>query len=192
MLRFNKQNSLLKMFVLSLIVVLGASTFVSSDASAQGRGRGRGQSKKDEKFNNGHDARDGRRDGRGRDRDGRDRDDRDDRDDDNRDRRGGRDRDRDGVNDQTEIRQQAYRYGYDEGNRAGREDRQNNERYDFRDEGSYQDASAGYRDSYGSRTLYRNEFRAAFQQGYRDGFDNRNTRSRRSRLGSIIEDIFNR
>src|SRR5258707_6502657 len=34
-------------------------------ASAQGRGRGRGQDKKFDKFVNGHDARDGRWDGRG-------------------------------------------------------------------------------------------------------------------------------
>lgn len=34
-------------------------------ASAQGRGRGRGQDKKLDKFINGHDARDGRWDGRG-------------------------------------------------------------------------------------------------------------------------------
>jgi len=44
---------------LVLLVAMPALTF------AQGRGRGRGRDKKIEKFINGHDARDGRRDGRG-------------------------------------------------------------------------------------------------------------------------------
>ena len=58
------------------ILVLGLMLLVSSDAMAQGRGRGRGNSnwdKKCAKFVNCHDARDGRWDGRGpnRDRDSR-------------------------------------------------------------------------------------------------------------------------
>lgn len=47
------------LFGLILVVAMPALTF------AQGRGRGRGQDKKSEKFVNGHDARDGRWDGRG-------------------------------------------------------------------------------------------------------------------------------
>ena len=47
------------LFGLILLVAMPALTF------AQGRGRGRGQDKKAEKFVNGHDARDGRWDGRG-------------------------------------------------------------------------------------------------------------------------------
>lgn len=47
------------LFGLILVVAMPALTF------AQGRGRGRGQDKKAEKFVNGHDARDGRWDGRG-------------------------------------------------------------------------------------------------------------------------------
>ena len=58
------------------ILVLGLMLFVgmSSDAMAQGRGRGRGNSnwdKKCAKFVNCHDARDGRWDGRGPNRDDR-------------------------------------------------------------------------------------------------------------------------
>ena len=57
------------------ILVLGLMLFVgmSTDAMGQGRGRGRGLDKKCDKFVNCHDARDGRWDGRGpnRDRDNR-------------------------------------------------------------------------------------------------------------------------
>src|SRR5678815_859758 len=55
------------------ILVLGLMMFVglSTDALAQGRGRGRGLDKKCEKFVNCHDARDGRWDGRGPNRDDR-------------------------------------------------------------------------------------------------------------------------
>ena len=47
---------LLSLFLLSVLPAM---------AAAQGRGRGRGQDKKLDKFINGHDARDGRWDGRG-------------------------------------------------------------------------------------------------------------------------------
>jgi len=55
------------------ILVLGLMIFVgmSTDAMGQGRGRGRGLDKKCEKFVNCHDARDGRWDGRGPNRDSR-------------------------------------------------------------------------------------------------------------------------
>ena len=48
-----------------LLVSLFLLAVLPSMASAQGRGRGRGQDKKLDKFINGHDARDGRWDGRG-------------------------------------------------------------------------------------------------------------------------------
>src|ERR1044072_3609392 len=63
-------KSLLGILVLGLMLVVG----MSSDAMAQGRGRGRGNSnwdKKCAKFVNCHDARDGRWDGRGPNRDDR-------------------------------------------------------------------------------------------------------------------------
>jgi hypothetical protein len=47
------------------ILVLFASFLIPAQAVAQGNGRGRGQAKKFGKFVNGHDARDGRWDGRG-------------------------------------------------------------------------------------------------------------------------------
>jgi len=47
------------------VFVLLASLLIPAQAVAQGNGRGRGQAKKFGKFVNGHDARDGRWDGRG-------------------------------------------------------------------------------------------------------------------------------
>ena len=58
-------KSLFGILVLGLTLLVGMST----DAMAQGRGRGRGLDKKCEKFVNCHDARDGRWDGRGPNRD---------------------------------------------------------------------------------------------------------------------------
>lgn len=49
---------------IAVLVVFG-SLLLPTDAVAQGNGRGRGQAKKFDKFVNGHDARDGRWDGRG-------------------------------------------------------------------------------------------------------------------------------
>ena len=60
-------KSLFGILVLSLMLFAGMST----DVMAQGRGRGRGLDKKCEKFVNCHDARDGRWDGRGPNRDDR-------------------------------------------------------------------------------------------------------------------------
>jgi hypothetical protein len=49
---------------LAFLVVFG-TLLLPAEAVAQGNGRGRGQAKKVDKFVNGHDARDGRWDGRG-------------------------------------------------------------------------------------------------------------------------------
>jgi hypothetical protein len=51
--------------VISAALVLFVSLLVPAHVVAQGNGRGRGQAKKLDKFVNGHDARDGRWDGRG-------------------------------------------------------------------------------------------------------------------------------
>ena len=59
-----KKSALMKLPALLIAVMMIASTFLlQSYAFAQGRGHG--QSKKSAKFINGHDARDGRWDGRG-------------------------------------------------------------------------------------------------------------------------------
>jgi hypothetical protein len=56
-----KHNRKILLVLMSLFLL----ATLSSVATAQGRGRGRGQEKKLDRFVNGHDARDGRWDGRG-------------------------------------------------------------------------------------------------------------------------------
>lgn len=60
-MRLMKGNRKIVLVLMSLLLLSALPTI----ASAQGRGRGRGQDKKLDKFINGHDARDGRWDGRG-------------------------------------------------------------------------------------------------------------------------------
>ncbi len=177
-----------------VVAVLVLTLLFPMQSFAQGRGHG--QSKKAAKFINGHDARDGRWDGRGpRGRDDRDRDDRDDDDDYNggygRGRSRGRDRDNTGVYDRTEIRRQALSVGYDEGYRAGRNDRADGRSFDYADHNTYRDATAGYRNSYGDLEYYRSNFRTGFRQGYEDGYRNRNSRGG-GRLGNVLGDILGR
>jgi hypothetical protein len=184
------KGSTLKAAILALIVaiVLPAAALANPP---QGNGKGRGknkvshQQKKNEKFKNGHDARDGRWDGRGpRDRD-------DDYDDD--DHRYGnrrRDRDNDGVFDRSDIRRQALNTGYDEGFRAGQNDRASGRSSDYDDHSAYRDATIGYRSGYGDVEYYRSNFRQGFRQGYQDGYRNRSSRS--GRWGDILGDILGR
>ena len=60
-MKFTKGSKFVKATLLALILLVATPVLTF----AQGRGRGRGQDKKNEKFVNGHDARDGRWDGRG-------------------------------------------------------------------------------------------------------------------------------
>ncbi|CDM66390.1 hypothetical protein [Pyrinomonas methylaliphatogenes] len=130
--------------------------------------------KKSEKFINGHDARDGRWDGRGPQRGYW-------RDDDRWDRRGW-DRDRDRVRDKREIRNYAQSIGYREGYRLGREDRFRGRKFNYRDNNIYRDALLGYRDSFDDRDLYRRSFREGFKRGYEDGYRD----ARRGPFGGIF------
>ncbi|HYO90303.1 MAG TPA: hypothetical protein VEQ40_01645 [Pyrinomonadaceae bacterium] len=181
--------------VLTLIFAVGIPS--ATLAQGKGKGRGRGQDKKAEKFKNGHDARDGRWDGRGP---RGNRDDRYDDDDDYRydddDYRYERNRRSGGNNggyyDRAEVRRRAQSIGYQEGYNAGRDDRASGRRSDFESYETYRDATAGYNDSYGDREYYRSTFREAFRQGYEDGYRNRSGRSTRSRVGTILGDILGR
>jgi hypothetical protein len=168
----NGSISRLAMFAFALVMALPFAAF----ADPQGRGRGRGQDKKDDVFVNGHDARDGRRDGRGprRDRDRRDRND-----------DGRRNRDRDGRYDNdgrygnngdyyggnSQLRQTALNAGYNEGIQEGRNDRQRGERFEYRDESDYRNASKDYSSRLGDRGQYQQYFRQGFANGYRDGYN---------------------
>lgn len=68
------------------------------------------------------------------------------------------------------FRQTALNAGYNEGMKAGREDRRRGERYEFRDEGAFQSASKDYNSRGGDRYTYQRYFREAFQTGYADGY----------------------
>jgi hypothetical protein len=69
-----------------------------------------------------------------------------------------------------DLRQTALNAGANEGIKAGREDRRKNDRYDFRDEGAYQKATKDYSSRLGSRNIYQEYFRRAFQNAYADGY----------------------
>jgi type II secretory pathway pseudopilin PulG len=69
-----------------------------------------------------------------------------------------------------DFRQTALNAGYNEGVRAGRDDRRHGDRYEFRDEGAYQSASKDYNSRMGDRGTYAAYFRQAFATGYADGY----------------------
>lgn len=180
------KNTLNKTLILSLLTAFTMTLTPTTIVSAK---HGRDKDKKNEKFINGHDARDGRFDGRGpkhkgygRRDDGDERDDRDDRDDDDygRDRNDRRD-DRRGRNyggyNRSDIRNQALNYGYREGYNSGRQDRVNDRNPDYRNDSVYRDATAGYRDQYGNVEFYRQSFREGYQRGYEDGYRGRSSGS---------------
>src|SRR5207253_6570529 len=77
-----------------------------------------------------------------------------------------------------ELRQTALNAGYNEGLRAGRNDRNGRRGYDyygygnggdFRNYSSYQRATKDYNPRFGDRELYRRYFQMAFENGYADG-----------------------
>lgn len=74
--------------------------------------------------------------------------------------------------------------GYSEGSCAESADCAESDRYNFRDEGAYRDATIGYRSDYGSVDFYCHSFREGFQRGYLDGYLNRGSRG--GALGDIL------
>ena len=166
------------LFTKSLVLMAALFLLMPATALAQ-QGRGRGRGKPTEVFVNGHDARDGRTDrdqrrGR-RDRDWDDDDDRRDNDDRRgrrRERRRGRDWDGYGNNGGSfQLRQTALNAGYNEGVKEGRNDRRRGDRFDFRDESDYRNATKDYSSRLGDRYTYQSYFRQAFENGYRDGWN---------------------
>ncbi len=69
-----------------------------------------------------------------------------------------------------ELRQTALNAGYNEGTKEGRKDRQKGDRFDYRDENTYQKATKDYSSKLGRRDLYQQYLRAAFENGYSDGY----------------------
>ena len=71
------------------------------------------------------------------------------------------------------LLKQAINAGYQEGIQAGRADRMDRWRADYRNSFAYQDASYGYNGYYLSRDDYSYYFRQGFQRGYEDGYNSR-------------------
>jgi hypothetical protein len=69
-----------------------------------------------------------------------------------------------------DLRQTALNAGYNEGVKAGRDDRRRGRSYEFRDESAFQKATKDYSSRLGDREIYRQYFREAFSHGYADGY----------------------
>jgi len=90
-----------------------------------------------------------------------------------RDNRGRRGRNGDGYGNlggSYELRQTALNAGYNEGNKAGRNDRRSG-RYDPTRSSAYRNATKDYNSRMGDRYAYQQYFRAAFENGYSDGYN---------------------
>ena len=95
-----------------------------------------------------------------------------------------------------DMLRQAVRDGYEEGYRAGRSDREDRWRFDYRDSFAYQDATYGYNGYYVDTNEYRYYFREGFQRGYEDGYYGRSRYGSYSNggvsiLGAILQTILN-
>lgn len=65
-----------------------------------------------------------------------------------------------------ELRQTALNAGYNEGSKAGREDRGRGRRSDYSSFNVYRNATKDYNGRFGDRELYSRYFRLAFESGY--------------------------
>lgn len=70
-----------------------------------------------------------------------------------------------------ELRQTALNEGFNAGLKAGREDRNRGERYDYQDEGDFQKGTKSYSSRLGNKAIYQQYFREAFSHGYADGYE---------------------
>jgi hypothetical protein len=80
------------------------------------------------------------------------------------------------------ARQQGYSYGLN----VGSADAQRGQSYDPQRSRYWRNASEGYNSSYGNKGQYKQIFRDAFEQGYRDGFQRYGGYNRRGNRGSIF------
>ena len=69
-----------------------------------------------------------------------------------------------------QLRQTALNAGYNEGIKEGRKDRNNRERFEYRDEEDFRNANTDYSSRLGNRELYAQYFRQGFVTGYTDGY----------------------
>ena len=95
-----------------------------------------------------------------------------------------------------DMLRQASNIGYQEGVRAGRADKQDNWRFDYRESFAYQDANYGFDGRYVRQDDYNHYFREGFQRGYEDGYYERrtygtNANGSDSLLGTVLNMILN-
>ena len=95
-----------------------------------------------------------------------------------------------GVN----LLRQAVNYGYEEGIRVGRADRQDRWASNYEGSWAYQDANYGYSGLYVGRNHYNAYFREGFRRGYEDGYHGRHqfgtyARGRGTVLGAVLATI---
>lgn len=64
----------------------------------------------------------------------------------------------------------AFQNGYRDGLEKGREDGEDNDRYDLNRHNWYRSATRGYEDEYGPRTEYSARYREGFEAGYAEGY----------------------
>ena len=91
---------------------------------------------------------------------------------------------------------QAVNYGYEEGFRAGKADRDDRWRGNYKDSYAYRDANYGYSGYYVDRSDYNYYFREGFRRGYEDGYNSRYRYGRfadgsNSILDTILSQILN-
>ena len=96
---------------------------------------------------------------------------------------------------QADILRQAVNAGYQQGYQAGRENRQNRRRSNYRTMSVYREGSYGYRSSV-DRNLYSYYFQQGFQRGYQDGYSSRFRYGREENgsvniLGNIVNSLLN-
>lgn len=94
-----------------------------------------------------------------------------------------------------ELLRQAVNAGYQEGYRAGRNDRNRRRSDNYTNSVVYSRGNYGYR-NYVNSSQYQYYFREGFQRGYEDGFNSRyqygaNNNGSVSILGNILESILN-
>jgi hypothetical protein len=90
----------------------------------------------------------------------------------NRDQNRGRNWDRyDSYGGSFDLRQTALNAGYNEGIKAGRNDRRRGRATEFRNFSAYQKATQDYSSKLGDRELYRRYYRDGFENGYSDGYN---------------------
>ena len=85
----------------------------------------------------------------------------------------------------SELRQTALNAGYNEGIRAGNDDRQNRRQSDYRNSNAYRRATQDYNSRLGNRGLYQRYFREAFETGYNSNGNgyNSNGNNQGNRIG---------